>query len=232
MTQLKEFSAYIMLILVAAIVSTTMLSGLLQQSYAQQNTTTANNKESQNQAFILKQMIASGSNTNQSNSSSSSQTASNFETAKDQYLAAWNHTAFHSGFDTFIQDGSAAGYGVYVTHPFVYKPGESIVLYIEPVGYGFKQVVDQQGNSLNQLNLTASMIISGSNGTQLTAIKGLPALSINSHNKNTEMFMTLKVDQQHPFPVGDYKITYIINDGSSGKSFQIVKSVKVANVVS
>jgi hypothetical protein len=230
MTQLKEFSACITLMLVAAIVSTTMISGFLQQSYAQQNTTTANNKESQNQAFILKQMIASGSNTNQSNSSS--QTASNFETAKGQYLAAWNHTAFHSGFDTFIQDGSAAGYGVYVTHPFVYKPGESIVLYIEPVGYGFKQVVDQQGNALNQINLTANMIISGSNGTQLTAIKDLPALSINSHNKNTEMFMTLKVDQQHPFPVGDYKITYIINDGSSGKSFQIVKPVKVANVVS
>ncbi len=231
MTQLKEFSACIMLVLVAAIVSTTMLSGFLQQSYAQQNSTTANNKESQNQAFILKQMIASGSNTNQSNSSRS-QTTSDFETAKGQYLAAWNHTAFHSGFDTFIQDGSAAGYGVYVTHPFVYKPGESIVLYIEPVGYGFKQVVDQQGNALNQINLTANMIISASNGTQLTAINNLPALSINSHNKNTEMFMTLKVDQQHPFPVGDYKITYIINDGSSGKSFQIVKSVKVANVVS
>jgi hypothetical protein len=117
-------------------------------------------------------------------------------------------------------------------HPFVYKPGESIILYLEPVGYGFKQVVDQQGNTLNQINLTADMIISGSNGTQLTSIKDLPALSINSHNKNTEMFLTLKVDQQTPFPVGDYKITYIIKDGSSGKSFQLVKPVKVANVVS
>jgi hypothetical protein len=138
---------------------------------------------------------------------------------------------FHSGFDTFIQEGSAMGYGAYITHPFVYKPGDNIVLYLEPVGYGFKQVVDQLGNTLNQINLTADMIISGSNGTQLTSIKD-PALSIISHNKNTEMFMTLKVAQQTPFPVGDYKITYIIKDGSSGKSFQIVKSVKVANIVS
>lgn len=124
------------------------------------------------------------------------------------------------------------GYGAYMAHPFVYKPGDNIVLYLEPVGYGFKQVVDQLGNTLNQINLTADMIISASNGTQLTSIKDLPALSIISHNKNTEMFMTLKVAQQTPFPVGDYKITYIIKDGSSGKSFHIVKSVKVANVVS
>ena len=45
------------------------------------------------------------------------------------------------------------------------------------------------------------------------------------------MFMTLRVDQNSPFPVGDYKIKYNIKDGSTGKSFQIVKSVKVANTV-
>jgi hypothetical protein len=46
------------------------------------------------------------------------------------------------------------------------------------------------------------------------------------------MFLTLKVDQQTPFPIGDYKITYIVKDGSSGNSFQIEKSIKIANFIS
>ncbi len=33
---------------------------------------------------------------------------------------------------------------------------------------------------------------------------------------NTEMFLTLKVDQKTPSTIGDHKITYIVKDGSSG----------------
>lgn len=171
---------------------------------------------------------------NQSGSISSAQTpnsgVASFDAAKDQYLTAWNHTTLHSTFDTFIQNGSDKGYGVYLTHPPVFRPGETMVLYVEPVGYGFKQVVDEQGNVLNQINFTASITIAGSNGTQLASIKDVPIGLINSHNKNTEMFITLDVSQHTPFPLGDYMITYNIKDGT-GKSFQIVKPVKIANVV-
>jgi hypothetical protein len=158
--------------------------------------------------------------------------AANFESAKAQYLSAWNHTTFHSGFDTFIQEDSDRGYGVYLTHPPVFKPGETMVLYVEPVGYSFKPIIDEQGNALNQINLTADITIAGRNGTQLASIKDIPVGLITSHNKNTEIFLTLKVTQSSPFPVGNYKIIYTVKDGSSGKSFQIVKSAKVANVVS
>lgn len=171
---------------------------------------------------------------NQSGSISSAQTpnsgVASFDAAKDQYLTAWNRTTLHSAFDTFIQNGSDKGYGVYLTHPPVFRPGETMVLYVEPVGYGFKQVVDEQGNTLNQINFTASITIAGSNGTQLASIKDVPIGLINSHNKNTEMFITLDVSQHTPFPLGDYMITYNIKDGT-GKSFQIVKPVKIANVV-
>jgi hypothetical protein len=194
-------------IFIAAMISTSIFllaiaTTNMQHSYAQQNTTNTN----------------------------SSAAGTSFQGSKAQYLAAWNQTTFHSGFDTFIQDGSATGYGVYVSHPPVFKPGDTIALYVEPVGYGFKQVVDAQGNTLNQINLTANIVITGSNGTQLFSTKDVPVGLINSHNKNTEMFITLKVDQSTPFPIGDYKITYIIKDGT-GKSFQLVKAVKIANIV-
>jgi hypothetical protein len=159
-------------------------------------------------------------------------TFTNFETARDQYLSAWNQTTLHSTFDTFIEQGSATGYGVYVQHPNVFKPGDSIVLYLEPVGFAHKPVIDNAGNTLYQINLTADIIISDNQGRQLAALKDIPAGLINSHHKNTEMFLTLKVDQQTPFPLGDYKITYIVKDGSSGNSFQIEKAIKIANFVS
>jgi hypothetical protein len=169
---------------------------------------------------------------NQTGLNNSTQTNTNFETARNQYLAAWNQTTMHSTFDTFIEQGSASGYGVYVQHPNVFKPGDSIVLYVEPVGFAHKPVIDDKGNTLYQINLTADIIISDNQGRQLAALTDLPAGLINSHHKNTEMFLTLKVDQKTPFPIGDYKITYIVKDGSSGKSFQIVKPIKIANFVS
>jgi hypothetical protein len=169
---------------------------------------------------------------NQTGLDNSTQTNSNFETARGQYLAAWNQTTMHSTLDTFVEQGSATGYGVYVQHPNVFKPGDSMVLYVEPVGFAHKPVIDDKGNTLYQINLTADIIISDNNGTQLAALKDLPAGLINSHHKNTEMFLTLKVDQKTPFPIGDYKITYIVKDGSSGESFQIVKPIKIANFVS
>jgi hypothetical protein len=172
---------------------------------------------------------------NQTGSIGSMQTSNSsvasFDAARDQYLTAWNHTTLHSTFDTFIENGSDRGYGIYLTHPPFFRPGETITLYVEPVGYGFKQVVDEQGNTLNQINFTANVTITGSNGTQLFSTKDIPVGLINSHNKNTEMFITLDVSQHSPFPLGDYKITYNIKDGT-GRSFQIVKPVKIANVVS
>jgi hypothetical protein len=168
--------------------------------------------------------------TSNNNSNSISTPVKDFDAARHQYFIAWNHTAFHSTFDTFIENGSDRGYGVYLTHPSLFRPGETITLYVEPVGYGFKQVVDEQGNTLNQINFTANISIAGSNGTQLVSTKDIPIGLINSHNKNLETFITVDVRQHTPFPLGDYKITYNIKDGT-GKSFQIIKPIRIANVM-
>jgi len=49
--------------------------------------------------------------------------------------------SFHSSFDTFVVPGSVNGYGVYQAHnSSIFKPGEKILLYIEPAGYSYKLV--------------------------------------------------------------------------------------------
>src|SRR5687768_11163977 len=59
-----------------------------------------------------------------------------FETARQQYLEAWNQTEFHALFDTFVEPYSDQGYGAYTEHPSdVFRPGDTIALYLEPVGF-------------------------------------------------------------------------------------------------
>jgi hypothetical protein len=153
--------------------------------------------------------------------------------AKDRYLSIWNQTEFHAAFSTFIEPFSSAGYGVYEEHSNVFAPGETIVLYVEPVGFGHKQILDKEGNSnttLYMMNITADYKIASANGTQLQLIENMPpVVNITSHRPNTEMYLTLTLRQDvKSLPVGDYIITYVVHDQVSGKSFQLEKEITVA----
>lgn len=150
------------------------------------------------------------------------------DSAKEQYMSVWNQTEFNATFSTFVEPLSAAGYGVYQEHGSVFRPGETIVLYVEPVGFGYRQIPDGNGSSLYLMNMTADYVIASSNGTELQAIEDVPVGSIVSHRTNTELFLELTLTQARPFPVGDYNIKYTITDEVSGKSFQLEKQIRVA----
>ena len=161
------------------------------------------------------------------------------EAARQQYLSAWNNTTFSSRFDVFIEEGNHSGYGVYGEHVSanVFTPGETIVLYVEPVGFGHQPITDagtQDGANSNAtdrtlylMNMTADYIVSDSNGTELATTENVPAINLISHRQNTEFSLTLTLSQEEPFPVGDYIITYVINDEVSGQSFQIDKRITI-----
>jgi hypothetical protein len=160
-----------------------------------------------------------------------------FEAAQQQYLSAWNNTGFNSQFDVFVAEGSHLGYGLYREHvpAKVFRPGETIVLYVEPVGFGHEPIITLNGSNddadgsrtLYLINMTADYIISGSDGTVLATIEDLPAASLISHRKNTEFSLTLTLSQEEPFPVGDYIISYVVHDHVSGQSFQIDRGITI-----
>jgi hypothetical protein len=139
------------------------------------------------------------------------------EAARQQYLSVWNNTVFNSRFDVFIAEGSHLGYGLYREHvpANVFRPGETIVLYMEPVGFA------------HEPNMTADYIISDSSGTVLATIEDLPAASLFSHAQNTEFSLTLTLSQEEPFPAGDYIITYVVHDDVTGQSFQIDRGITI-----
>jgi hypothetical protein len=167
--------------------------------------------------------------------------------AREQLLLAWNHTGFRSQFDTFVN--SADGYGVYDEHKSnIFKPGEPIVLYVEPVGFTHKPLSSRSssissssgngngnGNGISNnntklylINMTAGIVLSDKQGNILLGKENIPLLSVVSHNKNTELFMRLRLTQSSPFPAGDYVVTYTATDVPSGKSFKIIKDIIIA----
>src|SRR5215204_2387152 len=111
------------------------------------------------------------------------------EDARKLYLSVWNQTEFNATFSTFVEPFSAAGYGVYEERSNVFAPGETIVLYVEPVGFAHRQIIDEEGgnnNTLYFMNMTADYEIAAANGTELQLIEDIQAGSITSHRPNTE----------------------------------------------
>lgn len=153
------------------------------------------------------------------------------DAARDLYLSVWNQTEFNATFSTYVKQDTAAGYGVYEEHGDVFMPGETMVLYVEPVGFDHEELLDQKGNKLYLANITADYIIAGANGTEIQTIEDEPVGSIISHRPNTELSLELTLTQERPLPEGDYTITYVITDEVSGEGFELAKDVRVAKTV-
>ena len=166
------------------------------------------------------------------------------EAARQQFLSVWNNTAFTSQFDVFVAEGSDTGYGIYREHvpANVFRPGETIVLYMEPVGFGHQVISDSTNipdggtstatpRTVYLINMTADIIISDSTGTELQRFEDVPVGELISHNQNLEMLLTLTVSQSQPFPEGDYTLTYIVHDQVTGQRFQIDRGITIDDSV-
>ena len=209
--------------------------------------TSATTVVGQNQTLNLTTLLTPDTNNDDNNNDTTTMTLANttaapnvtatnnmtIEDAKELYLSVWNQTEFNTTFSTFVEPFSAAGYGVYEERSNVFAPGETIVLYVEPVGFAHEQVIDEEGNNNNTLylmNITADYKIASANGTELQLIEDMPpVVNITSHRQNTEMFLTLTLTQDvQSLPTDNYVITYSVTDEISGESFELEKEITVA----
>jgi hypothetical protein len=145
----------------------------------------------------------------------------------NQTSASSNGETFRSQFDTFVSS-EPAGYGMYdEKESNVFAPGETFLLYVEPVGYTYGNVTDENGDQLYTMNFTADFTISTPNGTILAGQEDLPLSNLISHHPNKELMLQMSIDQTSPFPSGDYVLRYTFTDENSGESFDIEKNVTV-----
>lgn len=135
---------------------------------------------------------------------------------------------FRSAFDTFISS-EPQGYGIYEERESnTFRPGETILLYIEPKGFEYGTLTDENGKTLYTIDFTADFTLTDNRGNILGGQQGLPISDIVSHHQNKEVFIPFTITQTNPFPQGNYIITYTIHDNNSGNSFDIVKEITIS----
>jgi hypothetical protein len=168
--------------------------------------------------------------------------ASKFMAIRDQYLQSWENFGFQSIFDTYVVGGTNRGYGIYEEHVSnlssvsnvsnvssvnTFAPGETMYLYVEPVGFTHSPSSNESANTRYTIDISADIIISAPNGTELASIIDLPVIKVTSHQKNTELSLLLTLTQIKPFPIGDYNIKYVVKDKPSGRTFDITKEITI-----
>ena len=245
----------IIIIVIVVITFTTIIAGTTitvvgqQQQHQNQtiNLTALFTQATNNDTATTTETLANNTASNMTTTTTTTAPATNvtatdnmtIEDARKLYLSVWNQTEFNATFSTFVEPFSAAGYGVYEERNNTFAPGETIVLYVEPEGFGHEQVIDEgsdsNGNDNNNItmlylmNMTADYEIAAANGTELQLIEDVQAGNITSHRPNTEMFLTLTITPDvQPLPIGSYVITYSVNDEVSGESFQLEKNIIIA----
>ena len=114
-----------------------------------------------------------------------------------------------------------------VSRANTFAPGETMYLYVEPVGFTHSPSSNESKNALYTIDISADIIISAPNGTQLASIIDMPVVMVTSHQKNTELSLLLTLSQIKPFPVGDYDIKYVVKDKPSGRTFNIIKEITI-----
>jgi len=138
---------------------------------------------------------------------------------------------FRSVYDTFVSS-DPLGFGVYDKKTNnVFKPGEDLILYIEPTSFGYNTKTDDKNKKLYTINFSADFAISDTQGNLLTGQDGLPVSEIISHHQNKEVFIPFTISQTTPFPEDNYVITYTIHDTNSGNSFDIVKEIVISDTL-
>lgn len=151
-----------------------------------------------------------------------------FEKIREQYLNAWNQTEFRSTFDIFIAPESSSGYGIYQErNSSVFQPGETINLYAEPVGFKHSTVVDEQGNTIYSVGMTADLNITDTLGNVLFEQDGFLDFEHNSYNRVTEVPLDFTVDVTG-LPEGEYFLNIRVYDLVSGQSFDLSKPITIS----
>jgi len=127
--------------------------------------------------------------------------------------AVWDKTPL--GFtDAFFVSEPPLAYGMYKARPDTpFKPGEKLVVYAEPVAYGWKD----KGDGTFDFGFDVDLAVKSAEGVVLIEQRGFSRLALNSRAKNREFMLTLTLDLTGADP-GQYILEYTIHDISSDKT--------------
>jgi hypothetical protein len=127
-------------------------------------------------------------------------------------IQQWNVTPLGFRTVTFITD-KPGGYGIYNAKPDnVFKPGETLVVYAEPVGFKW-----HPKDGLNNATIVADVMLSTGDGKLVAGQKNFGTFNFNSREQNTEVMTHLTVNFTGA-PAGKYLLAVTYTDKVSGET--------------
>lgn len=142
-----------------------------------------------------------------------------FRSAED---ALWQ--AMPLGVQNVKQVDTAGGFGIYSERAnHIYKPGEKVVLYMEPVGYGYGS--DGLGNS--QIALAVDLTVLSESGEPLGTFKKIGSVQVASRSHNRELFFKLDLSLDG-LPPGKYRCDFLMHDQNSNKTAPFTTDIEIA----
>ncbi|MFK7838640.1 MAG: hypothetical protein AB8B60_20745 [Sulfitobacter sp.] len=110
---------------------------------------------------------------------------------------------------------SATGYGLYVEREAgsTFKQGEKLLIYVEPVGYGY----GRNGVGNLAVGFDVDFILTDTDNKTMFSKEDFAKVSSPLRYKNREFFLNLTVNLTG-FPAGDYISNFRLRDQNSDKS--------------
>ena len=141
-----------------------------------------------------------------------------YEAARTALLAIWGELPLTARNAT-LTDGPATGYGNYTPHEGAsFTSGEKIQLYVEVLGYGWK---DNGDGTVSEL-LYADLNLVNAQGTTVASKAKFLSADIRSRTKLLETYLTLDA-KLTGFDPGQYTLQYVLHDLTTSKdaTFQV-----------
>jgi hypothetical protein len=146
------------------------------------------------------------------------------EKAEEAVVAAWNATPILFRTSVFVSE-SPGGFGIYRQRESnVFGPGEPLVVYAEPVGYGWKD----NGDGTFGFGFNVDLIIKKPDGSIVGGQENFQRLALSSRARNREFMLTLTLTFDGA-PAGDYVLEYVVRDLTGSKSGNISLPFTVSN---
>ncbi|HEX3535888.1 MAG TPA: hypothetical protein VHU15_03905 [Stellaceae bacterium] len=138
-------------------------------------------------------------------------------------VEAWQKTPLTVRRAVFVAE-RPHGFGQFVERQSnVFKPGEKLVAYVEPVGFGWKEA----GDGKYQFGFDVDFLIKEPDGKILAGQENFAKLAETSQRRNREFMVTLTMNVSGA-PPGDYVLEYKLRDIAGDKSAVIDLPFKIA----
>ncbi len=146
-----------------------------------------------------------------------------FTQAEEKLYTAWQNLPLMER-KVLLLTAPSTGYGLYTERTSnVFKPTEKIFTYVEPVGYGWKQLP----NNMFEMSFVTDLTLKAENGDTMLEKKAFLNSTLQSHTPNMEFTMDYSLSLTGA-PVGKYTVEYTIHDMTSKQDSSFDQQIEIA----